>query len=132
MSSSQSVEFDSCDPFLHQRSHTSRAHASKAIASVAQKGYALVPAAEMQALLCEGSLKDWDGFSASWDNLPTDAFMADGGKYRRRRHAEFSVSRDGILRKPHGPHYQSCAYNSLNGGIERWFEPREAARCARH
>ena len=28
-----------------------------------------------------------------------------------------------IERKPHQPHYQSRDYNTLNGGIERWFSP---------
>jgi len=97
--------------------------AAKAIAAVGQRGYAFVPAKEIHALLVEEGAKDWIGFSASWDDLPIDAFMGDRGKYRRRRYAEFAVSRDEIVRKPHGPHYQSCAYNPLNGGIERWFGP---------
>ena len=29
----------------------------------------------------------------------------------------------GIVRQPHQPHYQGRDYNSLNGGIDRWFEP---------
>lgn len=49
--------------------------------------------------------------------------MADGGRYRRRRHAAFAVSAEAIRRKPHQPHYQSRDYNPLNGGIQRWFEP---------
>ena len=49
--------------------------------------------------------------------------MADGGRYRKRRHAVFAVSADGIVRQPAQPHYQSRDYNTLNGGIERWFEP---------
>jgi hypothetical protein len=28
-----------------------------------------------------------------------------------------------ITRQQHQPHYQSRAYNALQGGIERWFEP---------
>lgn len=96
---------------------------SQIIASVARKGYAFVPAAEMRPLLSDGGLKDWNGFCHSWDELPVDAYMGDGGKYRRRRYAEFGISRHAIVRKPHGPHYQSRAYNPLNGGIERWFEP---------
>ena len=96
---------------------------SQIIASVARKGYAVVPAAEMRPLLGDGGLKDWSGFSRSWDELPVDSYMGDGGRYRRRRYAEFGISRHAILRKPHGPHYQSRAYNPLNGGIERWFEP---------
>jgi hypothetical protein len=49
--------------------------------------------------------------------------MADGGRYRRRRFAAFDVSSNAIARKPHQPHYQSRDYNTLNGGIERWFDP---------
>ena len=56
--------------------------------------------------------------------------MADGGRYRRRRYAAFAVSQDGIVRKPHQPHYQSRDYNPLNGGIERWFEPVAEAVAA--
>ncbi|HKT18391.1 MAG TPA: 2OG-Fe dioxygenase family protein [Stellaceae bacterium] len=96
---------------------------SQIIASVARKGYAVVPAAETRPLLGDGGLKDWSGFSRSWDELPVDSYMGDGGRYRRRRYAEFGISRHAIVRKPHGPHYQSRAYNPLNGGIERWFEP---------
>ena len=59
------------------------------------------------------------------------AYMADGGRYRRRRFAAFRASSAGIVRKPHQPHYQSRDYNQLNGGIERWFEPVTEA-VARH
>jgi hypothetical protein len=50
--------------------------------------------------------------------------MADGGRYRRRRHAAFAADAGGTLtRLPHQPHFQSVDYNRLHGGIERWFEP---------
>ena len=74
-----------------------------------------------------GPLSDWDAFAASWDRLARDEHMADGGRYRRRRHAVFSVSRTGVRRLRHQPHYQSLQYNPLNGGVERWFEPIEPA-----
>ncbi|WP_448204869.1 2OG-Fe dioxygenase family protein [Azospirillum sp. sgz302134] len=77
----------------------------------------------MARLLAAGGLEDWEGFRRSWADLGLDTYMADGGRYRRRRFACFSVSRSGIRRKPHQPHYQSRDYNPLNGGIERWFEP---------
>lgn len=55
--------------------------------------------------------------------MPVDTYMADQGRYRRRRHAVLRLQ-DGVLsRPPHQPHYQSTDYNPLNGGIERWFEP---------
>jgi hypothetical protein len=50
--------------------------------------------------------------------------MADGGRYRRRRHAVFSVGHDGTIeRQPHQPHFQTVEYNPLHGGVARWFEP---------
>jgi hypothetical protein len=86
-------------------------------------GFAFVPAAEMRAVLQATGLADWDSFAASWDDLGLDTYMADGGRYRRRRHAAFAADARGITRKPHQPHYQSRDYNALNGGIERWFAP---------
>ncbi|MBX9943360.1 MAG: 2OG-Fe dioxygenase family protein [Reyranella sp.] len=79
----------------------------------------------MRAALARfGTLADWPAFAASWDDLATDTYMADGGRYRRRRFAVYSAPHRGpIVRGPHQPHYQSLDYNTLNGGIERWFEP---------
>jgi len=47
--------------------------------------------------------------------------MADGGRYRRRRHAVLALTDGEVRTLPPRPHYQSRDYNSLNGGIERWF-----------
>src|SRR5690242_2552208 len=90
---------------------------------VRRDGYAFVRAPEMRALLEGAGLRDWDGFAASWDDLGVDTYMADGGRYRRRRFACFRATKEAIARKPHQPHYQSRDYNPLNGGIERWFDP---------
>ena len=70
---------------------------------------------------------EWERFAASWDDLRPDGFMADGGRYRLRRHAIFT-GRPGapLARAPHGPHYQATRYNALNGGVDRWFEPVSA------
>ena len=97
-------------------------------AAIASDGYAFVRAGSMQALLNEsGSLADWDTFRESWNDLALDTYMADGGRYRRRRHATFAVAGPGaaITRAPHQPHFQAVDYNPLNGGIERWFDPVE-------
>ncbi len=91
--------------------------------TIGRNGFAFVQAPEMHALLETAGLRDWGTFAASWDALDVDAYMADGGRYRRRRFAAFRASAAGIMRKPHQPHYQSRDYNLLNGGIERWFEP---------
>lgn len=71
-----------------------------------------------------GPMGDWLSFAASWDTLKVDTYMADGGRYRRRRHAVYVVGRNGTaVRQPHQPHYQTLDYNPLNGGIERVFTP---------
>ena len=75
-----------------------------------------------------GSIADWAGFVESWNDLALDTYMADGGRYRRRRHAVFTTAPDRPIElAEHQPHYQALDYNSLNGGIARWFEPIEPA-----
>ena len=96
-------------------------------AELAQQGYAHVTADDFATLLTQAGLADWSGFAESWNDLGMDTYMADGGRYRRRRHAAFSVDARAVRRKPHQPHYQSRDYNALNGGLARWFEPVKPA-----
>jgi hypothetical protein len=92
--------------------------------AIARDGFAFVQAPGTRALLERAGLEDWEGFAATWEDLGEDLYMADGGRYRRRRHAAFAATAaGGVRRKPHQPHYQSRDYNALNGGVERWFEP---------
>jgi hypothetical protein len=99
--------------------------------AIRREGFAFARAPEMRQLLERSGLRDWDAFAASWDDLGVDTYMADGGRYRRRRFGVFRAAPDGIVRKLHQPHYQSRDYNPLNGGVERWFEP-VADATARH
>lgn len=85
--------------------------------------FARTPAADMRALLGDESLVAWPAFAASWDDLALDDYMADGGRYRRRRYACFTMTGTVAEREPHQPHFQTVSYNRLNGGIERWFAP---------
>lgn len=92
------------------------------------------------ALIDEHSMRQWLGdafgeaqaqarFQASWDRLPPDLYLKDGGHYRFRRHASAIVGaqgQGGIERVAHRPHWQPTTYNALHGGIRRWFEPIEA------
>ncbi len=95
--------------------------------SVAANGFAFVRSPDMSSLLSLDPAQVRD-FAATWDDLGEDRYMADGGRYRRRRHATFDVSSREVQRRPHQPHYQGKDFNALNGGIERWFEPmRDAA-----
>lgn len=93
--------------------------------ALARTGFAFVRGADMQGLLRSfGAMPDWDRFAQSWNDLALDTYMKDGGRYRRRRYGVYLVERHGaIARQPHQPHYQSVDFNTLNGGIDRWFEP---------
>ncbi|MBV4466060.1 hypothetical protein J3D54_003470 [Pseudomonas sp. GGS8] len=68
---------------------------------------------------------DWKKILETWDGLPPDEFMADGGKYRRRRFSElqYDVQNDEISILPHQPFFQDKYNNTLNGGRDRHFEP---------
>ena len=93
-------------------------------AAILADGFAFVRAATMRELLrTAGTLSDWPEFAASWNGLELDEYMADGGRYRRRRHAVYAAGRAKIRRLAHQPHFQALAYNPLHGGMERWFEP---------
>jgi hypothetical protein len=98
-------------------------HSNSIPESLRNDGFAWASGEQVYALLPAAALEDWPTFADSWDDLGVDAYMADNGRYRRRRFSAFAVSAHGIVRKPHQPHYQSRDYNPLNGGIERWFQP---------
>lgn len=87
------------------------------------QGFAFVAGDTMRDLLDAQALPDWERFAASWNALAADSYLASVGRHRRRRHAVFAADAQGIHRQPHQPHYQSLSYNTLQGDIERWFEP---------
>jgi hypothetical protein len=93
------------------------------LSDLAKDGFVRFEADETWALLGPGAVAAWDAFADSWNDLGLDTFMADGGRYRRRRFAAFAATPEGVARKPHQPHWQSRDYNPLNGGVQRWFEP---------
>ena len=64
-------------------------------------------------------------FLDSWNRLEQDRYMADGGRYRKRRHATYAIAGAGQRAQlmPYQPHYQTVDYNPLNGGVARYFAP---------
>ncbi len=86
-------------------------------------GFISIKARHFRPLVGEETLASWASFADSWNQLEIDEYMADGGRFRRRRFASFRSVGGDITREPHGPHFQSRDYNSLNGGIDRWFAP---------
>jgi len=97
-------------------------------AQLADAGYALLPAAAACATL-QLDLAGLDALRQSWERLPPDAYLRDGGNYRARRHSCFvQTPAAGLLEAvPHRPHWQPTSYNALHGGLTRWFEPVEPA-----
>ena len=85
-------------------------------------GYAVL-APDALTGLCDVAVADLDILKPSWDTLPPDEYLLDGGSYRRRRHACFVVDGGRLERAPHRAHWQSKDYNALHGGLRRWFEP---------
>ncbi len=65
---------------------------------------------------------DFDSFTQSWNNLPLDDYLKDGGKYRFRRYAVFNYSHDTLNLLPIEPHYQARKYNDLHGGFYRHYK----------
>ena len=92
------------------------------VPTLRSRGHAVLDAASMRALcgIAPGAL---EALGPSWGDLPPDRYLRDGGRYRFRRHACFTVDGGQVQRAPHRAHYQPVDYNALHGGIQRWFEP---------
>ncbi|WP_233841845.1 2OG-Fe dioxygenase family protein [Dyella sp. 2HG41-7] len=100
-------------------------NAASLLDAVRRDGFSFVTADVMQPLLRSvGGLSDWHAFTASWNELGPDPYLAAKGRFRRRRHATYiATASSKIELAPHQPHYQSLQYNALQGDMERWFEP---------
>jgi hypothetical protein len=89
-------------------------------------GHAVLSPAGLAELI-DAAPAQLDALRPSWDDLPPDAYLRDGGRYRRRRHACFVVDTGAVEPVPNRPHWQPVEYNALHGGLERWFEPMAGA-----
>jgi hypothetical protein len=102
--------------------HPPYAAAGEAAALLRSRGYAVLSPAGVATLAgCE--LAQLAQLAPSWDDLPPDIYLKDGGRYRRRRHSCFVAEADGLRQVPHRAHWQPVEYNALHGGMQRWFEP---------
>jgi hypothetical protein len=90
------------------------------------QGYAVLDAQGVCALAgcAAGELL---ALAPSWGDLPPDAYLKDGGHYRRRRHSSFVVDAERVTQAPHRAHWQPVEYNALHGGMQRWFEPMQSS-----
>jgi len=103
---------------------TGPADASQCVDIVREDGFCFVHADAMRTGLERwGTLSDWAMFAASWNALGPDHYLERTGRARRRRHGVFRWADGTLAREPHQPHFQSLAYNPLQGDVDRWFEP---------
>ncbi|GAC1605919.1 MAG: 2OG-Fe dioxygenase family protein [Ramlibacter sp.] len=93
------------------------------------RGYAVLSPGSVAAL-AGVRLAELDAMKSGWNNLPPDQHLKDGGRYRRRRHSSFVVRGGELAQVAHRAHWQPVEYNALHGGMERWFEPMDAAAVA--
>ncbi len=73
--------------------------------------------------LISGYSTHFSRFCATWNDLPQDPYLLDGGQYRYRRYSVFNYQNKKLTTLPNEPHYQTLHYNSLHGGINRYLEP---------
>jgi hypothetical protein len=100
--------------------------------ALSQDGLSLLNPAELTATLeldASTWTPAWNALTDSWDRLPPDAHLKDGGHYRKRRHSCFvqELATGTLTQTPHRAHWQPTDYNALHGGFERWFDPVEPA-----
>lgn len=97
--------------------------------SLQARGFALMDAAGVAQWL--GAVPgDFEVLTEPWDRLVPDAYLKDGGRYRKRRHSCFVVDGSTVTQAPHRAHWQPLEYNALHGGMQRWFEPMEPQQVA--
>ena len=98
------------------------------IARLRAAGYLFLPAPAALATL-QLDVPGLEALRESWEHLPRDAHLRDGGRYRARRHSSFvqTLVPPGLAAVPHRAHWQPTSYNALHGGLTRWFEPIEPA-----
>jgi hypothetical protein len=101
-------------------------HPATLLPALQQQGFALLPAADV-ATLAGCAAQDLMALNTTWQRLAPDAYLKDGGKYRKRRHASYVIDPTAVQAVPHRAHWQPVEYNALHGGMQRWFEPVEPA-----
>lgn len=95
---------------------------ANALTHLRDQGYAVLSPSGVSEWLGE-PLAKLQALHEDWSDLQPDEYLKDGGRYRKRRHACFTVDRADVNQVPHRAHWQSVEYNALHGGMQRWFKP---------
>ena len=99
-------------PMLLAPDFTDPAHAGQALR---RHGHAVL-SGEGLARLAGLGRAELDALAPSWEALPPDAYLRDGGRYRRRRHACYRIDGERLAAVPHRAHWQPVECNALHGG----------------
>jgi hypothetical protein len=92
------------------------------ISTLKTTGYAVLhPNQAMTLVGC--TFHDAARWLPSWNDLPPDKYLKDGGHYRCRRHSCFVVNGAEVKQVTHRAHWQPLEYNALHGGMQRMFDP---------
>lgn len=100
--------------------------ADDAAQSLRDTGFAVLQPQDFAAWI-GAQLPELRALEGDWADLPPDAYLKDGGRYRRRRHSCFIDEGEMLAQVPHRAHWQPVEYNALHGGMQRMFEPMHAA-----
>ncbi|GAC1452259.1 MAG: 2OG-Fe dioxygenase family protein [Steroidobacteraceae bacterium] len=94
------------------------------IAKLRAAGFVYLSPAQARAAL-QLDLPGLEALRDSWEHLPRDTYLRDGGRYRARRPSCLvqGLAPASLESVPHRPHWQPTSYNALHGGLTRWFEP---------
>lgn len=89
--------------------------------------YVFIKGEKISQMMCS-SVSEVLMFKKCWDFLERDRYMADSGTYRYRRYGQFTklAKAKEVIMMPHEPYTQPSYINSLNGDIQRYFEPLTA------
>lgn len=95
--------------------------------TLARQGFVRLDAAGLMRIAALAG-SDVARLAPSWNRLPPDGWLRDGGRYRRRRHSSYThdPATDRLDQVAHRAHWQPVDYNALHGGIERMFDPVES------
>ncbi|MBP8088151.1 MAG: 2OG-Fe dioxygenase family protein, partial [Polaromonas sp.] len=85
-----------------------------------QDGLSLLQPTEFKATLglpAADWQNQWPALADSWNRLPPDTHLRDGGHYRQRRHACYlqTLADTSLQAMPHRAHWQPTDYNALHG-----------------
>ena len=96
-----------------------------------RQGFAVLDALQL-ASMCGYAPQALASLQPLWDDLPADGYLLDGGHYRRRRHASLVLDLERAAQQlvPQRAHYQPTSYNSLHGGLVRWYEALDPSLTA--